>query len=164
MAAFAAMSTALAQPALAKSRAPACVRATPVQLDAQFAAFNNAWATKNPATVTALFATDAILLPTLSNTPRTDPASIRDYFVSFLKNSPAGTINTSTIKSGCNWALRAGTWTVNLTDAAIFGLSRLPPVHRDPFDRLLIVQAKLTGSTLVSPDKIFSKYPVTVIW
>ena len=53
---------------------------------------------------------------------------------------------------------------VNLIDAAIFGLSRLPPVHRDPFDRLLIVQAKLTGSTLVSPDKIFSKYPVTVIW
>jgi PIN domain nuclease of toxin-antitoxin system len=53
---------------------------------------------------------------------------------------------------------------VNLTDAAIFGLSRLPPVHRDPFDRMLIVQAKLTGSTLVSPDKIFSKYPVAVIW
>ena len=53
---------------------------------------------------------------------------------------------------------------VNLTDAAIFGLSRLPLVHRDPFDRMLIVQAKLTGSTLVSPDKIFSKYPVTVIW
>ena len=53
---------------------------------------------------------------------------------------------------------------VNLTDSAIFGLSRLPPVHRDPFDRLLIVQAKLTGSTLVSPDKIFSKYPVPVIW
>jgi PIN domain nuclease of toxin-antitoxin system len=51
-----------------------------------------------------------------------------------------------------------------LTDAAIYGLSRLPPVHKDPFDRILIVQAKLTGSTLVSPDNIFSQYPVNVRW
>ena len=59
---------------------------------------------------------------------------------------------------------RYGFTKLDLTDAAIFGLTRLPSVHRDPFDRLLIVQAKLTGSTLVSPDKIFSKYPVAVLW
>jgi PIN domain nuclease of toxin-antitoxin system len=53
---------------------------------------------------------------------------------------------------------------LGLTDAAIYGLSRLPPAHRDPFDRILIVQAKLTGSILVSPDKAFSKYPVEVFW
>lgn len=53
---------------------------------------------------------------------------------------------------------------LNLTDTAIYGLSRLPPVHKDPFDRILIVQAKLTGSTLISPDDIFSKYPVNVRW
>jgi PIN domain nuclease of toxin-antitoxin system len=53
---------------------------------------------------------------------------------------------------------------LGLTDAAIYGLSRLPLVHKDPFDRILIVQAKLTGSTLVSPDKNFSKYPVEVFW
>ena len=59
---------------------------------------------------------------------------------------------------------RYGFKKLDLSDAAIFGLSRLPSVHRDPFDRLLIVQAKLTGSVLVSPDKIFSQYPVTVLW
>ena len=53
---------------------------------------------------------------------------------------------------------------LNLTDAAIFGLSRLPPIHGDPFDRILIMQAKLTGSALVTPDKTFSRYPVEVIW
>jgi len=53
---------------------------------------------------------------------------------------------------------------LNLTDAAIFGLSRLPPIHGDPFDRILIMQAKLTGSALVTPDKTFSQYPVKVIW
>lgn len=59
---------------------------------------------------------------------------------------------------------RYGFTQLDLTDAAIYGLSRLPPVHRDPFDRILIVQAKLTGSTLVSPDKAFSKYPIEVFW
>ena len=59
---------------------------------------------------------------------------------------------------------RYGFSQLDLTDAAIYGLSRLPPVHRDPFDRILIVQAKLTGSVLVSPDKTFFKYPVEVFW
>jgi len=51
-----------------------------------------------------------------------------------------------------------------LSDAAIFGLSQLPPIHRDPFDRLLVSQAKLAGLVLVSPDKVFSKYPVEYRW
>jgi len=59
---------------------------------------------------------------------------------------------------------RYGFTQLDLTDAAIYGLSRLPPVHRDPFDRILIVQAKLTGSMLVSPDRAFSKYPIEVFW
>lgn len=59
---------------------------------------------------------------------------------------------------------RYGFTKLDLTDSAIFGLSRLSSVPRDPFDRLLIVQAKLTGSILVSPDKIFAQYPVTVFW
>jgi len=53
---------------------------------------------------------------------------------------------------------------LDLTDAAIFALSRLPPLHRDPFDRMLIAQAKMTGSTLISPDKVFSQYPINVRW
>ena len=93
-----------------------CVVPTQADLDAQFARFNNAWATKSPDTVTALFDNDAVLLATVAARPRTTPADIRDYFVSFLKNSPVGSIDTSTIKSGCNWALRAGTWTVALTN------------------------------------------------
>lgn len=106
-----------AQPAMAQSPA-VCHTLTPAQLDAQFTTFNNAWATKNPDTVTALFDDDAVLLATVANVPRTDPAGIKDYFVKFLKSSPVGKIDTTNIKSGCDWALRAGTWTVTLTDAA----------------------------------------------
>ncbi len=106
------------QPVAAKSRGGTCAIATPAALNAKFAEFNSAWATKNPDTVTAMFDDDAVLLATLANGPRTDPSGIRDYFVKFLKGSPVGKIDTATIKSGCNWALQAGTWTVTLTDAA----------------------------------------------
>ena len=117
--ATAALGLVAASPTLAQQhrRAP-CQTLTPVQLDQQFAKFNGAWATGNPDTVTALFDDDAVLLATVAATPRTTPATIRDYFVSFLKGSPVGRIETSTVKSGCNWAMRAGTWTVDLTDAA----------------------------------------------
>lgn len=105
-------------PASASSHASACQAVTPAQVEAQFARFNAAWATKDPATVTNLFTKDAVLLATVSNTPRTNHDQIKDYFVGFLKGSPVGTINTSTVKIDCNSAARLGTWTVTLTDAA----------------------------------------------
>ena len=36
----------------------------------------------------------------------------------------------------------------------------LPPHHRDPFDRGLIVQAILNGMTLVTPDPVIARYLV----
>lgn len=98
-------------------KAAACQEMTPAQLDAKFTAFNQAWATGNPDVVTALFDDDAVLLATVAAKPRTNPEGIRAYFVDFLKNKPVGTIETSTIKSGCGWAMRAGTWNVAMTSA-----------------------------------------------
>lgn len=109
--------TAYAKTSKAKG-AERCVAVTQAQVEGQFDRFNRAWATKNPQTVTRLFAKDAVLLATVSNTPRLNHAQIEDYFVTFLKNSPVGEINTSTVSLGCNMATRLGTWTVNLTDAA----------------------------------------------
>jgi PIN domain nuclease of toxin-antitoxin system len=40
----------------------------------------------------------------------------------------------------------------------------LPPVHKDPFDRLLIAQANVEGAELVSADSIFTQYPVRLLW
>lgn len=40
----------------------------------------------------------------------------------------------------------------------------LPAHHRDPFDRLLVVQAQLEGLTLVSRDPAFSDYEVALLW
>ncbi len=46
----------------------------------------------------------------------------------------------------------------------IFALDNLPLLHRDPFDRLLIAQAKVENLTLLSHDPVVAQYPVEVIW
>jgi PIN domain nuclease of toxin-antitoxin system len=40
----------------------------------------------------------------------------------------------------------------------------LPPVQKDPFDRLLAAQAIIEGAELVSADTIFRHYPVRLLW
>jgi len=42
--------------------------------------------------------------------------------------------------------------------------ARLPLLHRDPFDRLLIAQALVLRASLVSADENFVDYNVDVIW
>ncbi len=42
-------------------------------------------------------------------------------------------------------------------------LEHLPLHHRDPFDRMLIAQAQIEGLTLVTADRHFSAYDVTLI-
>lgn len=46
----------------------------------------------------------------------------------------------------------------------VLALQGLPDHHKDPFDRLLIAQSNTEDMTLVSVDKIFSDYPVKLLW
>ena len=41
---------------------------------------------------------------------------------------------------------------------------RLPPLHRDPFDRLLVAQARHERLTLVTRDAAIRHYPVDTMW
>lgn len=40
----------------------------------------------------------------------------------------------------------------------------LPPLHRDPFDRLLIAQAQVEGAVLVTHDPRIRAYPIETLW
>ncbi len=46
----------------------------------------------------------------------------------------------------------------------IYGLAQLPLHHRDPFDRLLIAQARAENLTLISSDSRFADYDVPTVW
>ena len=43
-------------------------------------------------------------------------------------------------------------------------LISLPNHHNDPFDRLIICQAKTENFTIITRDAIIPKYPVKTVW
>lgn len=51
-----------------------------------------------------------------------------------------------------------------LDEESALHLARLPNLHADPFDRMLICQALVQGLTLLSSDEHLAQYPVRVIW
>ncbi|KAG7344778.1 calcium/calmodulin dependent protein kinase II association-domain containing protein [Nitzschia inconspicua] len=75
-----------------------------------FQLWNNALATGDPAQVAARYSKNAILLPTVSDTPRKTKESITDYFVSFLKNKPQGVITQGVTMAGEDWCEDAGVY------------------------------------------------------
>jgi PIN domain nuclease of toxin-antitoxin system len=48
--------------------------------------------------------------------------------------------------------------------AHITALAALPMLHKDPFDRILIAQAKAEGLRLVTNDGPIAGYPIQTIW
>ena len=46
----------------------------------------------------------------------------------------------------------------------VFELGELPMHHRDPFDRLLIAQARVEHAILISRDPQIAQYDVKVVW
>lgn len=51
-----------------------------------------------------------------------------------------------------------------LTEQATFHLHRLPGLHRDPFDRMLVCQAIDLGLVILTPDPLITQYPVRTLW
>lgn len=46
-----------------------------------------------------------------------------------------------------------------VTSEHAIAIDALPPIHKDPFDRLLVAQATVEGITLLTADKVLSRYP-----
>lgn len=43
-------------------------------------------------------------------------------------------------------------------------VGRLPQLHRDPFDRMLVSQAIVHGLAILGPDPLVAQYPVRTLW
>jgi PIN domain nuclease of toxin-antitoxin system len=50
-----------------------------------------------------------------------------------------------------------------LDEASVAELSGLPALHRDPFDRILVCQAKAHALILASSDSLVRQYPVGLL-
>jgi PIN domain nuclease of toxin-antitoxin system len=51
-----------------------------------------------------------------------------------------------------------------IDEEAALRVARLPALHRDPFDRVLVSQAVVHGLTLVTPDPLIEQYAVRTLW
>ena len=49
-------------------------------------------------------------------------------------------------------------------EAHIWELGALPHLHKDPFDRLLVAQAKYEKIALISADDCMPRYETTIVW
>ena len=51
-----------------------------------------------------------------------------------------------------------------LEEGATVQLTKLPTVHKDPFDRMLAAQAELEELRLVTADPMFAEFRTSVLW
>lgn len=58
---------------------------------------------------------------------------------------------------------RQGFEMLSITPDHAYAVGNLPKHHSDPFDRILIVQAKLERLTLVTQDAVFKKYQISLL-
>lgn len=106
---------------------------------ALFDLWNNALMTGNPEEVTALYATDAILLPTVSNKVRHNHQEIEDYFVHFLAKAPSGHIDESNVRIFNDLAINSGVYSFKFADGSSVR-ARFTYVYRWNGDKWLITE------------------------
>ena len=113
-----------------------------------------------------------------------DPAKLPPETLELLEDPgvelvySAASIWEVAIKSGLGRAdftvdprlLRRGLLENGYTEMPVTGshaaaVDRLPPIHRDPFDRILVAQALVEGQTLLTADEVVARYrgPVKLI-
>lgn len=57
-----------------------------------------------------------------------------------------------------------GATALPLDEESALHFVRLPLLHRDPFDRMLVCQALVHGLTILTPDPLVAQYPAHVLW
>jgi PIN domain nuclease of toxin-antitoxin system len=57
-----------------------------------------------------------------------------------------------------------GITSLELSEETVLQLPKLPPLHGDPFDRMLVCQAIVHGLAILTPDEWITRYPVRVMW
>ncbi len=58
----------------------------------------------------------------------------------------------------------SGIASLDIDEESALHAGRLPALHADPFDRMLVAQAIVHGMTILTPDSEIEQYAVRVLW
>ena len=106
---------------------------------ALFDEWNGALQTGNPKQVAALYETNGILLPTVSNNVRHNHEEIEDYFVHFLAKGPVGKIDEANVRSFGELIINSGVYTFTFKNGDAV-TARYTFVYRWNGERWMIVE------------------------
>ena len=85
-------------------------------------------------------------------------ASAWEYLVKQAKGDPMFDLSFDTLVSGLAHER------LSFTFEHLAPLAGLPPIHGDPFDRMLVCQALVETLTIVTADAHIPRYPVETLW
>ena len=97
---------------------------------------------------------------TLIERPEADPVvSVASLWEVAIKNGLGRTdfdVDPRLLRRGL---LEHGYVELEVTGAHATAVDLLPPIHKDPFDRILVAQAQIEGFTLLTTDAVVARYP-----
>jgi PIN domain nuclease of toxin-antitoxin system len=83
-------------------------------------------------------------------------ASLWEIAIKSSLNRPDFQVDARTLRRGL---IDNGYIELPILSEHAVAIDTLPPIHKDPFDRLLIAQAAMEGITLLTDDSMVAKYP-----
>ncbi len=101
-----------------------------------------------------------MLMNELSNELFFSAASIWEVAIKTARGLADFQVNAARLRTGL---LGNGYSEIPVTGVHAVAVAGLPMLHKDPFDRLLVAQAKVEGLVLLTSDKILSGYPGAIL-
>jgi PIN domain nuclease of toxin-antitoxin system len=90
--------------------------------------------------------------------------SVANLWELLLKRSRPGALLADPLPWWDKYVTRSGIQVLGIRQSHVFALGRLPELHKDPFDRILLAQAQVERLTLVSKDASLAGYGLPVLW
>ena len=109
------------------------------KIAALFDKWNSALQTGDPRKVAALYESNGVLLPTVSNRVCHNHEEIEEYFVHFLAKGPVGKIDEANVRTFDQIAINSGVYTFTFNDGAVVQ-ARFTFVYRWNGERWMIVE------------------------
>ena len=114
------------------------------------------WAMGSPQRLPAGLAP---MLEDPSHTPVFSVASLWELVIKQALGRPDFTVQPAVLRRAL---LDAGWQELPIEAHHVLAVAALPPLHRDPFDRLLLAQASVEGLLLITADQQMAHYPAPV--